>query len=394
MELYALVFGFASDDRRTAEEVYQQVSTAPQSREDFCWQERWAALEDDDTTMMSFLVAKPMPIHFDGQHLTMTGVGGVATLPPYRRQGCIRACFEAALPDMYENGIAFSYLFPFSTAYYRKFGYEIGNERIRYQLQLAALPSYPVSGNCRLAEPGNLMAEEIRAVYRNWQVRYNLMVENEDFEFAWIHQSNPVKDQTFTYVYQDAAGQAKGFMTFTTVRGNQASELTCSRFFFTDSEGLQGLLSLAKSFASTHQTILFDLPTDRNIIPLLPEWSLGAAKRETHFQGMVRVVHAEKVLLAARYRGSGKLVLSLSDPLIPQNNKHFSIAFQEGRATELSVTDAPPDISLDIGEFSRLITGAFHPDMLAFIPTLPPHMDWDIFHKIFYPKPCYITESF
>lgn len=421
-ELFTIAFGFGLDESRSAGEIYEQVRQNPGSREDLYWQERWAAFEDDDATMMSFMVAKPLPIHFDGHHLTMTGIGGVATLPQYRRRGGSGACFKAALPDMYDNGVSFSYLFPFSTVYYRKFGYEMCCEKVRYSVDLKKIPSYNPSGGCFLLESGSQLEEDIRTVYRNWQNRYNLMVENEDYEFAWISRGNPIKDRIYTYVYKDISGQAKGFMTFTVTGQGYDRDLICSRFFFTDPEGLQGLLSLARSFAAEHQRIQFDLPPTPDISPVFAEWSLGALSRERLLHGMIRVIHVETVLRAARFKGSGSVILDIADPDIPQNHKRYAIQFADDRLTDLSIRDIPteaaadaapegnpdiageitpdiardaaPDIALDIGNFSRLIAGAFHPDMLVFCPSIRINTDWETFSKIFYPKPCYITESF
>ena len=125
-ELFGIAFEFSADWSKSPMEIYEEVKSNPKSREDACWGERWAAFKDDNSTMMSYFIAQPFPVQFDGNTYTMTGIGGVASLPQYRRQGGIRGCFEAALPAMYQDGHAFSYLYPFSTAYYRKFGYEMG----------------------------------------------------------------------------------------------------------------------------------------------------------------------------------------------------------------------------------------------------------------------------
>ncbi|MDR2888462.1 MAG: GNAT family N-acetyltransferase [Lachnospiraceae bacterium] len=401
-ELFALAFEFGSDEERSAEEIYQQIIEQPQSREDRHWQERWAAFEDDDATMMGFFIAKPMPINFDGQDATMTGIGGVATLPQYRRRGCIRACFVKALPDMYEKGIAFSYLYPFSTAYYRKFGYETAVERIGYEVLLDAISADRVSGSCYLCEPGGPVSmkvaqADIQAIYRDWQSRYNLMVDNDDSEFDWVAESNPVKEQVFTYVYRDASGSPRAFATFTSQGEPGVRDLICSRFFFRDWEGFRGLLQLAKSYASDHRALIFKLPTDQTAALWIQEWSMGALKREIISAGMVRVINVVQVLKMARYRGSGRLVIDITDQYIPQNNGRFVVNFADGRATDVSSdvsTDVSTDVSVGIGDFSRLITGTFQTDMLPFMPTVQIHGDREAVLKVFYPKPCYITEPF
>ena len=103
------------DSQRTPQEVYEQTVANPRTRQDLNWQSQWAAFEDDDRTMMSTFTVIPYRARFDGHDMLMMGVGGVSTLPQYRRRGGIRACFESALPDMYAQGAAFSYLYPFST---------------------------------------------------------------------------------------------------------------------------------------------------------------------------------------------------------------------------------------------------------------------------------------
>ena len=69
----------------------------------------WAAF-DEDGEMMSTFTVSDFTVQFDGSPCKMGGIGGVATLPQYRRRGGIRACFREALPDMYASGCDFSYL--------------------------------------------------------------------------------------------------------------------------------------------------------------------------------------------------------------------------------------------------------------------------------------------
>ena len=108
-ELFAIAFEQALD--RTKTPAPEESGRAVQ----------WAAFGPDGQ-MMSTLCVTGFTVNFDGGSYRMGGVGGVATLPQYRRQGGIRACFQAALPDLYQEGFCFSYLYPFSTAYYRRSG--------------------------------------------------------------------------------------------------------------------------------------------------------------------------------------------------------------------------------------------------------------------------------
>lgn len=393
-ELFSIAFECPDDNPKSAVEVYEEISGDPSSRDNRYCMERYAAFEDDDRTMMSFFVAKPYPVHFDGQHCRMTGIGGVATLPQYRRRGGIRGCFEKALPDMYKNGYEFSYLYPFSTAYYRKFGYELCCEQNTYHVKLSFLPEYKVSGSCELAEPGNIPFKEIRYIHEIWQQRYNMMVENEDCDYLWLTRTNPVKEQVFTYLYKDSQNLPKGYLCFQNKDTAEGRVLSCSRFVYTDPEGFKGLLNLARSFSSDHSHIDFSLPTDQYILALLPEWSMGAGSIKKYLAGMARVIHVEKVLQKAKYRGSGTISIAIHDSYIAENNKTFHVSFQDGRAVHVFCNDAPADVTLGISDFSRLIIGCLHTEEIAFLENVVVNVDTEALGKVFYKKPVMLTEYF
>ena len=394
-ELFSIAFEFANDNEKSAMEFYEDICSHPTSRDDVFWSERWAAFADDDKTMMSYFIAQPFPVRFDGQTYTMTGIGGVATLPQYRKCGGIRKCFEAALPAMYENGITFSYLYPFSSVYYRKFGYEMGCEKLQYHIRLSSIKSFAVSGNCELVEPAHRMLEEIKEVYREMQNKYNMMIVNEEYEFAWVLEADPVKKQEFTYVYKNEQGTPLAYMSLKQSNEPDGRNRCCNRFCFTCAEGLKGLLNLLISLGSDHAYATFELPTDVDITPLLPEWSMGAVSVKKLPAGMVRVIHVENVLKGAAYRGDGCIALAIHDAQISENNDTFRVTFQNGVCTGVERTPfSKADICLDINDFSRLIIGAC--DISAFpymeqVTVLRPEAP---FEKMFFKKPNFIAEYF
>lgn len=393
-ELCALSFEYGEDNTKSPEEIFENVRRNPQSRLDLAWHSRWAAFEDDDQTMMSCLSVIPYPVQFDGHHTTMMGIGGVASLPPYRRKGGIRACFEAALPDMYESGAVFSYLYPFSTAYYRKFGYEMCCERNRYQLLLDKLPFTQVGGSFHLIEQGKPWLAEIKTVYRAWQESYNMMIIGEAPEFAWVEKANPFKDQQYSYLYMSGEGIPKSYITFQKVDEPSGRNLKCSRFVFTDAEGFYGIVNLFVSLAADHRFVTFELPSSLLIEPLLPEWSMGVGQRENAYCGMARVVNVFDALKMARTSGDGALVLEIHDAHIPQNNGRFAVRFASSRVTEVSLTDEAPDVSLGIADFSRLLLGVYDTHMLRFLKNVTVHNTLSDLSALFFRKDMMIGEYF
>lgn len=393
-ELFAIAFEFEMDNTKTADEIYEKSFNNSKSRDDVYCLERWAAFEDDNMTMMSNFIATPFLIQFDGHHCKMVGIGGVATLPQYRRTGGIRACFEAALPSMYESSVDFSYLYPFSTAYYRKFGYEMCCERLRYRIRLSSIPFAQLDGSCYLLEQGHTMKNDIQDIYETWQNKYNMMVINEAYEYEWVNQVNPAKDQTFTYLYKARNGVPKGFMTFVKERQGFEQHLKCTRFFFKDAEGFQGLMNLAYTYSSDHLYITFEIPTDCDITLFLPEWSMGAGSCEIVHCGMVRVVNVMQVLKKARYIGNGSIIIEISDTIIPQNNNRFYVSFVDGKAITVCTTEEQADISLSISQFSRFIAGACDTKAITFLDSINTNTDYSTLARVFYKKPLLITQYF
>ena len=393
-ELFAISFEFSADLPKSPEETFADITRNPKSREDAFWGERWAAFEDDDKTMMSYFIDQPFPVQFDGNVYKMTGIGGVATLPQYRKSGGIRGCFEAALPDMYENEVVFSYLYPFSTAYYRKFGYEMGCERWRHHIQLSFLKHFPVSGGCSLVEPGNFMEEEIKQIYRVWQNKYNMMIANEDYEFAWIGKSNPVKDQIFTYVYKSGEGEPMGYMTVKQSIEPDGRNLQCTRFVCTCPEGLKGLLNVLIALGSDHAYATLELPYDIDMTMICPEWAMEAIVSRRYWSGMVRVVNVEKVLQGAKYREDGTLSIGITDKQIAANCGTFTVTFKDGKAVSVEKSDSAADISMGINEFSRLIIGTCDIESLPYMSNVTVSNEAAPIDRVFYRKPNLIAEYF
>jgi predicted acetyltransferase len=392
-ELFGIAFEFEIDNEKSSKEVYEEVINNPKGRGDLYWQEKWAAF-DDNNNMMAYLSAQPYTVQFDGHIVKMTGIGGVSTLPQYRRHGCIRKCFEASLNDMYENDFTLSYLYPFSTAYYRKFGYELCNEVIHYYVNLKSIQRFPeADGQVYLVEQGSHL-EDIKKVYNDFANGYNLMCKRDDIDYTGIKESNPAKDKHYIYVYKDKNDVAKGVMSFTKEQVGDRFNMQCRYFYFSDMEGFKGLLNHCLAFSAYYEHVVFRLPLDINITSYIPEWALYSYKRESYFNGMVRVVNVKKALELAKYQGSGSLVMKISDNQIKQNDNTFEVVFVDGKATSVEVVEKTADITFSIADFSRLLIGTHNPTELKYIEQIQVNADLDKIAKVFYKKLNFIADYF
>ena len=389
-QLCALAFEYEMKDAQlTPEALLKKVREDPRSMQDIHWDSQYAAFDGDDETMLATMTVVPWTARFDGHGVPMGGIGGVASLPQHRRGGAIRACFAAALPDMYAGGTLLSYLYPFSTAFYRKFGYELGCDWIRCRLKLSGMPAPEIPGHWRLSEPDRPLTGDVRAIDRLREGRYNCMVLNGDTEYLYL-RDNPFATRKYTYVYYDGADHPRAHMTVAPGNG----ELDCPRFVFSDREGFLGLLALLKRLSADHSHATVYLPDDTDLRGVLPEWSFGNVERTVQQRGMVRAVNVEGLLRLARARGEGRLRVAVEDDMqIDENNDSFEVDFAPERENRVRRVSDAPDIELTIQDFSRLIVGCCDLDP-EWLPDVKLHYPVEQAAQVFYRKPTFISTFF
>lgn len=355
----------------------------------------WAAFDEKSGEMMSTVYVTDYTVQFDGSACKMGGVGGVASLSEYRRAGGIRACFQAALAAMYREGYVFSYLYPFSTAYYRKFGYESCVRRYQAVVDLRQLYPEPFSGSFRLARGGDALLHTVRSIDAVWESQYNMMVQHTEADYRWLLEAAPAEKQEFIYTAFSETGEPVGYTVFRKHDEPDGRNLVCSRFRFLGREGFAALLHLFSRLASDHRYVKFPLPVCTAMQYLFPEWSLGAVRWELQNAGMVRVVNAAEALRRARCLGSGSVTLRLHDAQLAENDGCFTVDFENGRAVRVERTERRPDAALEIGAFSALLSGVCRfGDAARYMPGVEVFQGSAPLGQIFFEKPLLIEDYF
>lgn len=355
----------------------------------------WVAL-DDSGEMMSTFTVSDYTIRFDGQESKMGGIGGVATLPQYRRCGGIRGCFQEALPDLYRRGYDFSYLYPFSTGYYRKFGYECCCQGWQWQVNLGMLNPPKDCGSFRLVEKHHPQKEAIQALDALWEKKYNMMVLHSASDYDWVSEADPAVKQEFTYVCYDKAGNPSAYVSFRLANEPSGRNLVCNRLCFADKLGFQTILALFKSLSADHAYVKFQTPVNTGLQYQMPEWSQGAVSWELlASRGMVRVVNVRRVLEKAAYQGSGVVTLEIQDSQISENSGCFTVSFENGKAVCVERSENAPDAVLTIPAFSALISGVCDlSEAEGYLTGLEIQNSAAPLSQVFYRKPLWIVDYF
>ena len=251
-------------DIEKAKTEAQREKTAEEKREQ-ARNRCFGSFSDDEKILYGCVNSREYTCRFDGGTYKLGGVGGVSTLPPYRRKGAIRASITASLRDMYENGFTFSYLFPFSTQYYRKFGYEAAAEAREWTLPLSALRPKDVGGTVEQIFPGGDFSPLLE-VHSACFADCNMSVVRDRYD-AGLEKANLMDEQRYVYVWCCDAGTPRGVMIAHKKQTPEGAVLDCCHtfgagnendFLFCDMEALSGLLFFAKSaFSADYDKIRF-----------------------------------------------------------------------------------------------------------------------------------------
>lgn len=355
----------------------------------------WGAFSDDGKNLMGCMNVNNYPIRFDGKQLMMGGIGGVSTLPPYRRGGVIRSCITAAFRQMMEDGFAFSYLYPFSQAYYRQFGFEASDFVQDWQIRLSALKTHDPGGTIEQLFPGNDLSP-LTEIYNEFFKDCNLSVIRKEFDPS-LPEQDLLGQQRYLYLWRNGNGQPRGF--FLSKKQGRAMECAArfpmrNAFLALDVQAYEALFHFVRTaFSSHYDEIHLKLPDYIPLSYLVSEGN-GITSCQRHNNGMVRAVSVPLVLENCRCKGSGRIKIAVSDPVLPENTGTWALEFAEGLPNRVSLTAEAPDISLPIGTFSALICGGRTADQLPMMPEAAVFHPDAPFDQVFYAKPSHVMDLF
>ncbi len=377
------------------ESGFEYQKEQEKAREEDPKEDLYGAFLQEGEPPVASLVMNKKEVRFDGHVVRMGGVGGVATLPAHRRGGAIRACMEASLRDLYREGYALSHLYPFSTGYYRQFGFAPAGQSVRWTVKLQDLRGLPeVGGSVRQLFPGDDLSP-LLDVYNKMYGDVNFSCLREAFDKE-LEGDKPLAAKRWIFVWYDEAGVPGGFLVGARVK----EALHCcptfpskDAFLFTDVRALIGLLNFVRTaFLANFEEIQLMVPAHVDLCALLPEIS-GMDCRPA-LNGMARAVNVEALLRLCRCKGEGEVKVKVSDGVIPENNGTFRLAFAPGRKNQVARTESAPDVELDVGSLAVLLGGARGTESIALTPDITVRNPSAPLEAVFYRKPCHVLDLF
>lgn len=390
----------------SGEEFAKEMKENPPSKADYYYEDTWAAFTDEGE-MMAAICVIPYKVYFDGQVTDMAGVGGVCTYPHFRKGGSIRGMFEKFLPELYEKGVLFSYLYPFSETFYRKFGYERSGQKRIWKMELKNIPDfdYRELGEMKLCRSEKEFGP-LKEAYEAFAANHNMCVSRDRFDWDHFKKINPFLHNHFLHYYmrttKDGGSECGGYMLFDIVtEKDDEMAVDCKEFVYRDLEALRALLAFAKGFSGSYRFLRLNLPASCNLDYFVPDYAQSASNSaQTETFGMVRAVNVEKILQTACYQGSGEFSVQITDPTIEENNRIFTVRFLDGKAEDVLVQRPEEtladqvDMVLPVNLFASGIVGSLTAEEMEYRPEVQRNCDREKAAKVFYRKSNWINNYF
>ena len=352
---------------------------------------------DDNGKMCSCFDLIPYRMIFDGSEAKMGGIGGVASLPEEREKKYIRNIFEYAMNEMYEDGYIFSYLYPFSHVYYRKFGYELNMTTIKYNIPVSSFRQSAQTGRISMVAD-DAERQIIRTLYEEFIKDKNLSVVRTEKLWKKRFDSDPYRDSVFLYIWYNRQNEARGYIQYHTEKsGGFKADIVVRELVWLDTEALKGIFAFLGKFGSQVENFIWKAPSFINLLPFFDEpYDIG---QEINLYGMNRIVNVQKAFeLMALPEGKGEVVIGVEDAFFPVNTGNYRITWNNGdrsvEKTDIKKSHAEPDLSCDVQSLTQLATGFLTPDELEFAGRIAVKDKRDVLAGVFRKKRLFINAYF
>ncbi len=288
----------------------------------------WGAFLDDQ--LIAVVYAIDFNMRFEGQSAGMCGIGGVGTRPEYRRQGAIRKIMQAVFENTPQKEQVFSYLYPFSFAYYHQFGYDFGCRRIQAEIPFRELKQFSSSGQIRLADSTDQPV--IENIYNRFTEDTNGAVIREGTRWRMLLDKNPYLDQRYTYIWTDDHGDERGYFIYEK-KSDPAFPKPGDEVFHvldwavTDIEALRGILGFINRFDSQFRLLEMRLPLHMPVESLFKE--VDPVNRRLQTAGQIRVLDIRKALLMLKlpsWLPNLTCKIAVSDAFLPKNSGLYQLS--------------------------------------------------------------------
>ena len=355
-----------------------------ESEKETCQQ--WGAFHEDGTLMAQIINNQYMS-WLDGTLVRNGGIGAVSTLPEYRMEGAVKEIFKVLLAHAYTDGEVISTLYPFSHAFYRKFGYETVCWKNIYEFSPAVLRGYAFYGEASLWKQG-MPVSGWTELYNRFASSYNLAISRNDRAMEERLKGEYYKDRKFCYMLHEN-GKPVAYLIFQDIRHDPQAILDVQDLAWDGPGGLRAILGFLARFSADYGSIRLFLPRDIELLSLIRSPLAYDIRKSTEQSYMIRVVNAERALETMKKPAGTSFVVRITDELIPENNGTWKVT-----SDAVSPTEEEPDLTVTEKALGQLVSGAVSLSEALYREDTVVTKNRETLDRVFVRKPILVEDHF
>ena len=310
----------------------------------------------NDQLIVFIGVTKHMENRIRGADIRFGGIGGVATLPEYRRDRLVRKAFDAFFQYANEHNIVFSALAPFSFPFYEKFGYALAGQEHLYKFPFTDMKKVtgPTDITFREYEPEKDAAAVMDVQRSMARFGSRLFVpqsrlENKDIKHGYVFERG-----------DEIVGSIR--LSFKEL-GDWKSRMTVRYTWFTTDDVLPAIADFVYRYASQTDEVHWAIEPELPLEYFLKNPGHRQRQREGHM--MIRVVKFREFCQQVKVPlyASEPVVIKLIDKHCPWNQGTWKLTPVSGRL-EIQSSDQEPEITFESVELSHALGGLMTASLL------------------------------
>lgn len=361
-----------------------------------------------DGKLQTGLKVIDIPMWFGETPLGNGALTGVASPPENRRKGGIGRLLHATLVELKEKGVPVSTLYPFSSPFYKRYGWEHVEDKVHYKIPIDRLPFSKDGGSWQpltrstdfdRSDPPPVSDEDLSLlmeIYDRWTVgRVGPFVRDADW---WRRGKLQEGSETppDVYLWRDQSGAPRAYIiyAFETLENQWSRRISVWDSSALDAAALRAVMGFLRNHDSQAKEVYWTLGRDTPLFPLIEDPDFTT---EIWPGVMLRLVDVTNALSVRRYPATvtARLSLAVSDPFCDWNNGTYELEVRGG-AGRAEQTSGEPGLRMDQRALAQLFTGyltARQAAALGLIEVLDPSA-LDAAQAIFAGPPPFLPDHF
>lgn len=299
---------------------------------------------EENQSIVSCASKTPYELALYGQYVAADYINAWTTSPLHRRRGYGMQALYSSMTDTRAKGGVLCFSVPSDYTLMQKYGFRVAYQFKQYRFSPDDLPDFHVNGDISFITLSHIPYEMLNMIYERFMADKNAYPKRTAKQWKLILEDLFVNfDGKAVILIQN--GMAAGYLFYLL----HDDTMYIYEAAYVNTEAQQSLLGFMKNHST--QISKISMKAVENDLTNLYFCNRRDAVTLCPFAA-ARVVNVQAALWIIAPFVETPFTISVTDPLIPENNTAFFVEH-----TSITVTDKEPDLILDIGTFTQLFTG-------------------------------------